>query len=239
MVRDSPAGLEAVSDYKMGAFFKQKAAQIIALGTSNVRVLGTYDDDNGLYIISFIYSNMSNAVVDSVAFHEESNRWITHFSLPATALDYYGRWSGQTYISFLNGQLYTHNTNSTRCNFWGTQHTSQVQVHSAAPQNQMKIFDSIGIMSTGQWSPNADGDVQVTIPRLQKSRLKDGKFEIEEGEYRSDFMFDMLSGTSTLKEDNLFNGDALRGYEISMLLRNDDTTPANLRIVKINSSISV
>jgi len=238
VVRDSPAGLEPISDYGMHTFFKEKSAQILALGRENVKVLGTFDDDNELYIISFIYSTMTNDVVESVSFHEPSNKWGSHFTLPSTVLDYYGRISGQTYISFLSGQLYTHNSNNLRCNFWGSQYGSEVRVHSNINPNLMKVWDSIGIMSTGQWTPSTNGDVKVTIPTEQQSRLKAGKFELQEGEYRSEFLRDMLSGESTPQENNLFNGDDLRGYEVSVNLRNSDTDEANLRMVKINGTTS-
>jgi hypothetical protein len=92
--------------------------------------------------------------------------------------------------------------------------------------------------STGQWVPSSDGDVEVSLPISQQSRLKSGKFELQEGEYRTEFMRDMLSGDSSPQENNLFNGDALRGYVISMMLRNGDITEANLRIVKVNGTTS-
>jgi hypothetical protein len=239
VVRDSVAGLEQISEYGMHSYFKEKANQIISLGVSNVRVLGCYDDDNELYVLSFIYpTNPSHAVNDTVCFHEPSNRWGPHFSLPTTALDYYGRLSGKSYVSFLAGVLYLHNDNTTRNNFWGSQYESVVRVHCNLYPNIIKIWDNIEIVSTGAWSPNQDGDIVVNLPVEQLSRLREGKFELQEGEYRSEFMRDMLSGESTVQINNLFNGDALRGYVISIDLRNDDTDEAVLRIVKINGTSS-
>jgi hypothetical protein len=240
VVRDSVAGLEPISEYGMHTFFKEKSARIQELGRENCRVLGAYDDDNELYVISCIYpTNLSDSVNFSVAFHEPTNRWIGGFSLPTSnALEYYGRLSGKTYISFLNGQLYKHNDNNTRCNLWGNQYDSYVKVHSNINPNIIKIWDNLEINSTGQWSPSQDGDIEVGIPVVQQSRLKAGKFEYQEGEYRSEFLRDLLSGYSTPQANNLFNGDALRGYVIELLLRNNDTTEANLRLVKVNGTTS-
>lgn len=239
VVRDSQAGLEEVSNYGMHTYFKDKAKQVLVLGRDNVKVLGTYDDDNDLYIISFVYpTDTSNAVNDSIAFHEPSNKWMTFLSLPTSPLDYYARLSGKTHISFLGGEVYVHNNNTTRNNLWGSQEESVVMVHSNLNPNLIKVWDNVEIVSTGQWAPDEDGDVKVNIPSEQQSRLKKGKFELQEGEYRTEFLRDMLSGASTPQEDNLFNGEAMRGYDITLELRNDDTTEANLRLVKINGTTS-
>jgi hypothetical protein len=67
-----------------------------------------------------------------------------------------------------------------------------------------------------------------------QSRLKAGKFVLQEGEYRAEFLRDMLSGYSAVQKNNLFNGRALRGYEIYVNLRYESTDKAVLRVVKFN-----
>ena len=69
------------------------------------------------------------------------------------------------------------------------------------------------------------------------SRLVKGKFKLQEGVYLAEFLRDAYQSGSFNRED-LVNGRILRGYEMRVRLRNDDTTEANLRIVKINSTIS-
>jgi len=241
VIRDSLSGLEPISEYGMHTFFKEKANRINQLGRDLVNVHGMYDDDNDIYIITVVCpTDLTDTVNFSAGFHEPTNRWVSFYSLPTatSAVEYYGRLSGNTFVSFVDGQLYTHNTNSLRNNFWGTQRDSYVQVHSSLNPNLIKVWDNVEIISTGQWAPSEDGDVEVSLPTEQQSRLKAGKFELQEGEYRSEFLRDMLSGASFPIENNLFNGDALRGYVISLLLRNSDTSEANLRIVKVNGTTS-
>ena len=128
--------------------------------------------------------------------------------------------------------------NATRCNFFDVQYESIADIVSKGNPAVIKVFESLEIMSTGEWAPSEDDDIEIEIPILMQSRLLKGRFKRQEGVYLSDFLRDALDGTGTFQRTRLHNGRILRGYEIRVRLRNDDTTEANLRIVKINSTIS-
>lgn len=234
VIRDSGNGLTDIS-YKASVYFKEKANAILDYGKDNVIILGGYDDYTKYFFLSFVVpGNLSHAINDTISFDESTNKWRSHYSfLP----NYYGTLTGQTLVSCKNGYLYTHNSNVLRNNFYGTQYSSEIWVHGSDQSMLSRLFDSVEITSTGQWSSPSTGDILITYPEEMQSRLVSGKFKKEEGIYRASFLRDMLNGGAATI-NNLLNGRRLRGHEITCKLKNTDTTQATLKTVIINSTIS-
>lgn len=235
VVRDSVNGLDDVS-FKMSGYFKDKAKDILEYGESNVLILGGYDDYTGYYVLSFIVPlNLSHTINDTIAFDEKENKWKTHYSfLPR----YMCGISGQTLTSFRDGLVYTHNDNTIRNNFYGTQYNSELWIHGVEGSSVSRVFDGVDINSTGQWTCPDAGDVLVTLPIEMQSRLVAGRFVYKEGIYFASFLRDMLNGGSTPKITYLTNGRKLRGHEITLKLHNTNTSLSVLRSVSIKSSLS-
>jgi len=240
VVRDSANGFQPVSDYKMHSYFKQKAKSILEYsGTGTIEIFGGWDEDLEMYIISFvnIYNGaiQTNALNETLGFHEPSNRWITFFSyIP----EYFGKISGDQLLTFKNGALYEHNINSIRNNFYGDQFDSEVWIHANKEGVVNKIFNSMEINSVNQWSCPDDDSIEIHHPISMQSRLLSGKFRKQEGIYRVEFMRDSVNGGLSPTRYNLFNGRQLRGKEITIKLKNSDITQSILESVLISSSIS-
>ena len=235
VVRDSANGFQEISQNLMHTYFKQKSRDILeAAGTINV--FGGWDEDLEMYMITFVnLSNLSDPINETVGFHEPSNRWISFYSfLP----EYYGKISGDQLLSFREGELYEHNINETRNNYFGDQFNSEVWLHSTEQAVFNKIYDSLGINSINQWSCPDDDSIIIERPITMQSRLVLGKFRRQEGVYRAEFMRDSLNGGSTSTRDNLVNGRQLRGKEITVKLKNTDITKTLLESVIIKGSIS-
>ena len=235
VIRDSANGFQEISSYKMRYYFKQKSKSILS-SANTYQVLGGWDEALKMYIISFVnLDNFSDPLNETLAFHEPSNRWISFFSFVP---EYYGKISGDQLLSFRDGALYEHNISSTRNNFYGSQYNSEVWVHFNKEPVLLKVYNVLETTSVGLWyCPDTDSIV-IERPIGMQSRLILGKFKKQEGIYRSEFMRDMLSGGSTPTRFNLFNGRQLRGQEMTIKLRNTDTTKALLESVLVQSSIS-
>lgn len=240
VIKDTPGGPVNISAQKQDTYFKNKASEIIQYGAENVRILGGYDEDLDLYLLTFVdISNYGASINETIGFHVPTERWISFYSyLP----EYYGKVSGDTALTFRDTELYVQNSNATRNNFFGSQYTSIVDVHANSLPNQIKVYESVDVISTGQWAPFEDGDIEINLSELMQSRLTKGKFKLQEGVYRSEFLRDALVkdgvGGTTFEKSQLIKGRWLRGHEMRVRLRNDDTDESNLRIVTVKSNIS-
>jgi hypothetical protein len=237
VVRDSSNGLVEVSDYKMHSFFEQLTKRMIQdVGIDNMRITGTFNDEYNMYLISFYDTSVSSNNTDfTLGFHEPTNRWISYYSyIP----EFYGNLAGKFTLAFNAGAAYLQDQNDTRNNFFASQYDSEVYVHSNEAGSLNKVYDSIEINSEGVWYMPDDDSIEITYPIAMQSRLKEGKLLRQEGIYRSEFLKDLLSGSSSPVAVNIVQGRSLRGYEITNKMVNDDTTEAVLRSVTINSSIS-
>lgn len=66
------------------------------------------------------------------------------------------------FYSFRGGNLYRHNTNETRNNYYGAQYNSQItSVFNDAPL-QTKLFKTINLESDSPWDTNLETDIQTT-----------------------------------------------------------------------------
>jgi len=231
VIRASSNGIEIISSYKMNLFFESLTKRILQdAGLSNVRISGGFNNEHNMYMITFydIRGTNDDDINYTLSFDEDKNRWISFFNYYP---EFYGYVSGKYNLSFNSGMTYLDFSNTTR-------NSSIVRVHSNIEPNIIKLWDSISINSTNQWYPDENGDITISIPIEMKSRIKPGKFKLEEGEYRSEFLKDLLSGYSTYQENNLFNGNELRGYDIYIDLRYEGTDKAVLRLIKIKYSHS-
>lgn len=240
VIKDTPGGPLVISDQKMHTYFKAKSKQVLEYTAGTVLILGGYEEDLDMYLLTFIDPDDSlSPINETIGYFLPTERWISFYSFIP---EYYGKISGDTAIMFCDGQMYLQNSNPIRNNFCGTQFTSIVDVHSTANAPNIKVFEAIEIVSTGIWSPNLEGDIEINLPDFMQSRILEGKFKRQEGIYNSEFLKDALVkdgiGGITFEREQLHSGRALRGHEIRVRLRNSDTIEANLRLVTIKGNIS-
>lgn len=238
VIKDTPSGPVVISDIKMHSYFKEKVQDILNYGVSDILILGGYDEDLDMFLLSFVDpGNLSDPINETIGYYIPGERWVSFYSYHP---EYYGKISGKTAITFLGGKLYLQNSNPLRGNFFGSQYESYADIHINA--NEIKIFDSISIISTGQWSPDQDGDIEINLPDFMQSRLLPGKFVRQEGMYNSEFLRDALVkdgiGGTTFDKRQLQYGRFLRGHEMRVRLRNSDTGEASLRLVIVKSTFS-
>lgn len=220
-------------DFGMNKYFRDKSRALLASGIENVKVYATFEKEFENLIVSFVDSvNPLNN--ETIAFHEPSNSWTMFLTFTP---DFFGT-SGTVMLSSILGNLYQHNINPVRCNFYGVQYDSEVEVVMNINPKDNKVFTSIEVVSLQSWEAPNTGDILVLTDGLSmQSRLKSTKFTSRENKKIASFGRDMFTH-GVEKQEDLVNGRPLRGQALKIRLVNHDTTEAVLFAVNINATIS-
>jgi hypothetical protein len=154
--------------------------------------------------------------------------WLQHLSLG--------------WISFMGGDLWIMNQPESlvdRCNLFGEQKDCYVGITANEEPNTIKILDSIGIHTDGEWEVTS-----VIIPKTlnypngMSSKIPSVWFKKREGILRAEFLRNMKSVSDTEDILELLRGESLRGYAAYILLKNTQTTQFKLYKVDINMTKS-
>lgn len=239
----------AVSGYKSGTVQLQVGSQTGAVRSAN----GEYEDiitpvtndkirfySNGeltleFFAISPVQGEGENNGV-TFGFYEKDNKWGGNFSyLPETMVRFT---SG--FFSFKNGELWKHNTNDLRDNFYGVQYGSEIEFYVNTNPKEDKRFYSLFEKGNSVWSAPENGDVYIFPsegkPNGQSSRIKEGRFKHAEQNYFADFLRDLNDPRFLWEADRLFKGAELQGNVMRLRLRNDKT--AEVKLFSIDVSLS-
>jgi len=264
-VRDSPNGIEPISDNKMRRYFDEKAKALLTSGVSNVQVHTTYDYDYDMVYVHFVDS-VTEANDDVILYHEPQNRWVTFLQLTGnnilevstttsstttstsstTSTTYESQNSGLIFgkgsmglVSYTGEDIHLHNTNETRNNFWGVQRDSIVDIVSNEAANVIKTFENIAIHSNKPWDINFISlPAGATYTNGMQSKLPESRFRIMEEVYYANYLRNMKTNSSSASNLDLVRGETLRGYYIIHRLINDDTTEMILFKVDVSGSVS-
>lgn len=253
-VADYTAGIPnrfkyAVVGYRSGTVQLQVGSQTGSSRSSN----GEYEDiitplvndkvsfySNGELTLEFFAispvkgEGVSNGV--TFGFYEKDNKWGGNFSyLPETMVRFT---SG--FFSFKKGQLWKHNTNETRNNFYGQQYTSKITFYVNLSPETIKNFYSMRQLSTSVWTAPNKGDILVYAsegkPNGQESRLRSGRFKRLNQAFFADFMRDMNDQRFNTPEEALKKGGLLQGNVLKVSLENDEVVEVRLQQIDITVS---
>jgi len=230
VLRLSDNGLFPIDDYKMSNYFTQKSRDILATGV-HPNIYGTYDVRFGEYILAFetfdyfITTPTGEILVpfpgETVAFNEKYNSWATFYSyLPENMCT-----NNVDIVTFKNGGLYTHNSNSTMNNFYGVQYPSEVWVISNADPSKEKVIAAISEECRQTWEA-----YEISTPNGQISNLIDSDFELRQNMNYAGVLRDVNTPNIT---NPLFEGDVLVDTNFLIKLRNGLTTFVKLYAVNI------
>lgn len=173
----------------------------------------------------------SNGV--TFGFYEKDNKWGGNFSyLPETMVRFT---SG--FFSFKNGELWKHNTNELRNNFYGEQFNSQISFYVNLNPDEVKLFHTMRQNASKVWSAT---DIEIAPyfgkPTGQKSRLKKGRFKSLNGQFLADFLRNMEDSRFSTNLEALMKGGLLQGKVMKITLQNDDTV--EVRMVSVDVILS-
>jgi hypothetical protein len=146
VIRLSLDGMEVISNYFMSDFFKDRffGGECYNSIQDNSYLLGSYDNYNGLYNISFLGR-------DTVCFDEKTNGWVTRKSfIPENALSL-----NNVYYTYNNGELWQNDSNNVpHNNFFSTQYTSKIQLEVNDDPSVIKKYRTLGYEGTKGWKAN-------------------------------------------------------------------------------------
>lgn len=227
-VRDAANGSEPISNYGKIGYFTQLSDRILNCVPDTLNITAEFDYTTFQYIFSYSFDEIDTLqntvkISDTIAFNELKNFWDTHYSFVPEHLGCVGG----SLISFLNGQLWLHHSNSRYGMFYDKKYPTQIKFVCNVEPLKIKNFLAMGYYSNHKWYA-----VDITIPPCDsypngmKSRLKENKFVLKEGVYYAEFMKDMLTPLFGDDLDALLNGRNLRGQAIEITLEtlNDDLT---------------
>jgi hypothetical protein len=237
VIRSSSNGQFPISEYGMRTYFKNKARQIQDVGIANVDVISAFDEENKMYLLTFITPTDS----ETIGFYDPEvegakPRWISFYSFIP---DHYESF-GTALLSFKNGAGYKHNSiNVNRGTFYGVKYKQQVNWYSNLMPTIKKVFKSIGIKSNKAWSvPIIIIEADATYPRGFLSKLNTNHFTLKEGVYSASYLNNMLTKSSTPSNVELLNGEFLRGYYIKHQMENLENGEVWIMSVDVNTVIS-
>lgn len=248
IVRDSPNGAYAVSKYKMVKPFRDIGKIVTRYQRTEptfIDIVSTFDERAGYYIITIL--KLSEDVTDinsqSIAFHEDSNRWKTQ--MPYTP-EMHGEKGQESVVCFQNGQLWVNYSETAPYNnFFGVQYRQIMRIIHNLDPNKVKVMDRIAIHSTRKWeATDGDGSFNIIVPANaqyptgMKSRLVAAKFKGKEGAWYSEYLKDANTPGSGTELQKLINGRELRGYVLDITLENGETEYVRLLSVMTCSTPS-
>jgi hypothetical protein len=211
------------------------SAPISAKRGDNIVLENTTLND-GTYTVYMTVNDSYVIYTQEPLISESSGGYVyTEYALTDAFQGYLGIYS--FFHSFLNGKLWKHNSSTAaRCNFYGIQQNSTVTFVAKEPPLENKIFNSIEIHSNKKWEVT-----EITSPANETyvwgmySRIKKGLLKIIDGVYKSNFLRNMKTTSSTATQSELYSGDELQGRYLQIKLTNDDTTAVDLLKVHVNS----
>jgi hypothetical protein len=139
VLRLSMDGLTPISEVGMSRFFKDN----LHLAST---VIGSYDQDKDLYNITLNGKTIS--------FAESTGGWTSFKSfLPESAVSLNG-----SYYTFKNGDIWKHNDNEVRNNFYGTQHSSSIKFLLNDASSIVKDFRTLSYEGSQPRVLNSSGE---------------------------------------------------------------------------------
>jgi len=147
---------------------------------------------------------------------------------------------GLGFITFMGGDVWVHNkADQVRCNLFGEKKDCVVGAVSNENANTIKLYDSLGVHSDGQWEVyNITIPATLNSPNGMQSRIPSQRFKRRDGVWRAEFLRNMKSTSDTASVIEALSGEPLRGYIIYMKLRNTSDGQVKLFKLDVNQTAS-
>jgi len=214
-------GITQISEYKMHNYWTDKLQEIDG-SIGGYKIYGVYDVRFDEYILHLVGGNIS----ETIAYSETKNRWVTFYSYAPDFMV-----SNRTgLITFKNGELFNHNTNSVYNNFYGVQHSTELEFVSNIEPGAIKMYNSLYVESS-----NVFEMPEATNQYGQKTSLITDDFEDVEGVWKAAFLKDENTPNVNLP---LIEGDTIRCNSLTIKLRNNDTDFVKIFSVGVNVELS-
>lgn len=232
-------GINPISEFNMHNYFND-ILEKLDNGVSPYRMLGVFDVRFGEYILHLTNqlstsllsdtdiapSALEDVISETIAFSNAKNKWTTFYSYAPEFIV-----SNRVgLISFKDGQLYKHNSNSLYNNFYSVQHSTTLRFLSNIEPSKIKFYNAISLEASHAFS------VPSIVNQFgQSSSLIADDFTDEEGVWRASFLRDENTPNVT---NPLFEGDEMRCHSMDITIENNDTELVTIFNVGINLNSS-
>lgn len=169
----------------------------------------------------------------TLAFNEDADKWVTYYSyVPEMMIKFL-----DGFYTFKDGELWEHNSNNVRNNFYGVQYTSKVSFYVNLSPTEVKTYFSMRQKSNKVWLAYNRGDIRIFPsegkPAGQLSRLRLGRFKRLQTDWFADFLRDLSDPRFLTEDEALIKGAQLQGNVMRITLENNDTTEVRMLSVDV------
>lgn len=234
VIRDSSNGMFPISSYGMSDYWRDMAKLIME---DDYQVIGGYDRVLDCYIITIM--NGVTTATKTWMFSEKDNQWkgqLTHFNPSHGVISHPPHGGdghdaehgpcrpeiyasiGDKFFSFIKGHIFEHNVGNP-AKFYNHYHAPEVTVRWSGNMIDPVQFRTIEYSSDIEWNAPDDGDVMVPVSstsREMQSRIK--SFRKMNTKWHAPFLRNACTTSSTPSQEDLFNGDFLRGLQLEVRL---------------------
>ena len=245
ILRDSPNGIREISGYNVKTWVRNIIETLQGSSYSDLRIYSGYNKRYDEITFTFIANviALGTDIGYSVVFLEEDfdkGNW-NYFPQYVDATGNYPQGYegiGNLFVSFLKGDIWIHDSNILRNNFYGDQKSIEINLVGNKEFLNVKNYLRMGVNANKAFDVEIKIDPCILYPSGMVSRIKAARFENKEGIWYAEFLKDMTTNSSTPSVDDLINGRPLQGQTIRLKLTNSDTDEVVLNSVIINSFIS-
>lgn len=201
----------------------------------NDKVYFWSDGNLAIEYLSIAPVNGQNTTATTFGFDEKNNKWVSFYSYePEFMIKFIN-----DFFTFKGGELWRHNVNEIRNNFYNEQFTSKIIFYAHLNPDEVKLFHSMRQKSNKVWGvPEIEVPAYYGKPNGQKSRLKKGVFKNMQGDWFADFLRDLSDPRFNTELEALMNGALLQGSVMKITIENKDTVEVRLASVDIIASKS-
>jgi hypothetical protein len=208
-------GIDAISDKLVRSYIRQLCADGVS------RAVGVFDPYFRMY---FLTTTNSDGEKSTIGWDEDKNRWSSFYSFTPEMYSYIQR----DLVSFKDGQLWLHNTNTLYNNFYGVQYRSEItpivcKIGDKQTFHAISFYGIQGEPLKSEWEIE-----QITNRYGQQSRLKKAHFRLKENLWAASFLRDT---TDTTVSNPIVNGRNLRGEELVLKFVNSSPLFASIQTI--------
>lgn len=215
----------------MRNFFYNRSQYLLSIGS--FKCFAGIDPYSNEYVLSIPNTDAEKA---TIVWSETLNMWTSFMSFVGESYQKVNT----GFISFKNGALWLHRSNSLYNNFYGTQYTSKIKMLCNKEPLGSKILLRVEqVAKGGQWdctdiaTPAGQSSELIGLYDISNPNNLPADFTQYENRYSATVMRDKNTPAMQASDYPLWNGDSIRSDVFTVLMENDKTSQQNLYAVDL------
>jgi len=221
--------IEISSKYNMKEYFEAKAKAFREyIGTKDI-VVAIEEETESVYI-SFIMGVSIETILFSEKEENKGFLFFVEFNNGSLIPENFA-WHGDILYSFLNGEIYQHNTGNANSFYGSTRKEAYVDaVANSYPQVQ-KSYENITLDTDGQWTIEITSEKDNNYPFGQKTMIYPALLRNREGSLAGPILRNIIKRDGTEDINLLYSGNKISGHYININAKSVNFN--NLREMKV------